>query len=119
MSREDYPLFVHWYKTLDCIISVSENFPKKARFSLASRIVDISLGIMESIVEAIYTRERGSILDRINLDMEKLRILVRIAADRRYISMRQHEHIARALHEAGKMTGGWRKKSREKGQASF
>jgi hypothetical protein len=51
--------------------------------------------------------------------MEKQRVLFRIAHDRRYISTRQYEYIAKAIDEAGKMTGGWRKQILEKSQQSF
>lgn len=112
--RDDYPLFVHWYQTLDWILSTVENFPKKARFSLASRLADIAIDTIELIIEAIYTKDRRHILDRINLYMEKQRVLFRIAHDRKYISMRQYEYISKAIDEAGKMAGGWRKQSLEK-----
>ena len=45
--NENYPLFTHWYKTLDWILSAVEKFPKNARFSLASRIADAALDTME------------------------------------------------------------------------
>jgi ribosomal protein L4 len=95
--RDDYPLFVHWYQTLDWILSTVENFPKNARFSLASRLADIALNTIELIIEAIYTKDRRHILDRINLYMEKQRVLFRIAHDRKYISMRQYEYISKAI----------------------
>jgi len=112
--REDYPLFVHWYRTLDWILTTVEKFPRNARFSLASRLADGALDIMELIVEAIYTKQRLHILEKVNLYIEKQRVLFRIAHDRRYLSTRQHEFIARALDEAGRMVGGWRKQSGEK-----
>ena len=114
--RDDYPLFVHWYKTLDWIMSTVENFPKNARFSLASRLADGALDTIELIIEAIYTKDRLHILDKINLYMEKQRVLFRIAHDRRYISTRQYECVAKAIDEAGRMTGGWRKQILEKNQ---
>jgi hypothetical protein len=86
-----------------------ENFPRNARFSLASSIADHGLATLELIVEAIYTKNRGHILDKVNLYLEKQRVLFRIAHDRRYISGRQHEYVAKSLDEAGRMTGGWRK----------
>lgn len=109
--KENYPIFVHWYKTLDWILSTVERFPKNARFFLANRIADGAVEIVELVVEAIYTRKRSHILDRINLGIEKQRVLFRIAHDRRYISTRQYEYIARALDETGRMAGGWRKNS--------
>lgn len=116
--REDYPLFVHWYRTLDWILSAVEKFPRNARFSLASRIADAALDVMELIIEAIYTKNRLHILDRINLYMEKQRVLFRIACDRKYMSNRQYEHIAKAIDEAGRMVGGWRRQGNEKGRPS-
>lgn len=107
--NKTYPLFEHWYKTLDWILSSVEKFPKNARFSLASRIADLALEAMELIIEAIYSKNRSSIFDTLNLNFEKLRVLFRISHDRKYISVKQYEYISKAINEAGKMTGGWRK----------
>ena len=107
--KEDYPLFVHWYQTTDWILSTVERFPKSVKFSLGNRISEATLDIVELIIEAIYTRKRSHILDRINMGIEKQRVLFRIAHDRRYISTRQYEYIAKALDKAGRMTGGWKK----------
>lgn len=107
--NEKYPLFVHWYQTLNWILSTVERFPKSARFSLGSRIADGALDIVEMITEAIYTRKRSHILDRINLAIEKQRVLFRIAHDRRIISTRQYEYISKSLNESGRMAGGWKK----------
>lgn len=118
MKKDDYPLFVHWYQTLDWILSTVERFPKHARFSIASRLADAALDTMTLIVEAIYTKNRIRLLNRINLLLEQQRVLFRVACDRRYLSIRQHAHIAAALDEAGRMVGGWRKSSRAKSRVS-
>lgn len=107
--KDEYPLYVHWYATLDWLLATAERFPKNARFSLASRIANLGLDVMEGVVECIYSKNRGFLLDRINLNLEKLRIFMRIAHDRRYISTRQYEHISGELDTAGRMTGGWKK----------
>lgn len=107
--KEDYPIFVHWYQTLDWILSTVERFPKDVRFSLGDRIANGAIDIVELIVEAIYARERSHTLNRINLSIEKLRVLFRITHDRRIISVRQYEYISKALNESGRMAGGWKK----------
>lgn len=86
-----------------------ERFPRTARFTLGDRLVNSSLNLVELITDAIYTRERGPLLDRVNRELERQRVLFRIAHDRRYLSIAQYEHIAKALDEAGRMTGGWLK----------
>ena len=89
-----------------------EKYPRKARFSIASRIADASLDILEEITDAIYQpKQRSKILSRINLKLEKLRVLYRLSHDRKYLSVRQYEHISKALDTTGKMVGGWQKKS--------
>ena len=116
--KEDYPIFTHWYQTVDWILAAVERFPKSARFSLASRLADAALETMELIVETIYTKHRLQLLDRTNMLLEKQRILFRIAYDRRYLSGPQYEYIANALEESGRMVGGWRKDCRAKNRSS-
>ncbi len=109
MATHDYPLFVHWQQTLGWILDTTERFPQKARFTLANRMADLALDILEGIIEAIYQKQRTAILRRINLNLEKLRVLFRLCYQRHYISSKQLEHINRQLNEAGQMTGGWLK----------
>jgi len=109
MKPIDFPVFTHWYKTLDWILQRLEGFPKDVRFTIANRIASLSLDILEGIVEAIYTKDRKSILQGVNLRLEKLRILFRISMDRQYISIKQHEYISTQINETGRMIGGWMK----------
>ncbi len=112
--KESYPIFEHWYHTLNWILSAVEKFPRNARFSLASRLADCALNSMELIIEAIYTKDRRHILENLNLYMEKQRILFRVACDRKYISKRQHEYVITAIDETGRMVGGWLRRVNEK-----
>ncbi len=107
MTIQGYPVFDKWITILDWILDRVEKFPKSVRFTLSTRIVNISLDILESIVEAIYTKKRSYILRRINLYIEKLRVLFRICFKRRYISTNQYEFISSEIMEFGKMIGGW------------
>ena len=45
--------------------------------------------------------------------MEKLRALMQISVNKKYISLKQYEHISREINEAGKMLGGWIKSCAE------
>ena len=111
--NEEYPVFRHWYKTLDWILDSCERFPKSVRFSLSSRMANIGLDVTERIIEAIYTKPRRRILTEANLHIEKLRVLFRISYERKYLSMQQYEYISGELNEAGKMIGGWLKQCAE------
>jgi hypothetical protein len=73
----------------------------------------LALDIIEAVVEAIYAKDKSDILHNANLYMEKLRALIQISVDRKYISVNQYEYISREINEAGKMIGGWLKSCRE------
>ncbi|MBN2374714.1 diversity-generating retroelement protein Avd [bacterium] len=107
--KEDFPLFVKWSEATDWILETTEKFPKSVRFTISGRIANMTLDVMEGIIEAIYTKERRHILERINLYIEKLRVMFRISYKRRYVSMSQYEYISGILDEAGRMIGGWKK----------
>ncbi len=107
----DYPLFVHWAKTLDWIMDRCEAMPKHTRFTISSRIISMSLEVMEYIVEVIYRKQKKPLLRQINLLLEKLRVFFRICFQRKYISHRQYVYISEQVDFAGKMVGGWLKQS--------
>jgi hypothetical protein len=67
------------------------------------------LGGFEALIEATYTRERAPHLRQGNLGIEKLRFLLRFAADLRLLDRRRYEHAARTLDEIGRLIGGWMK----------
>ena len=107
--NENYPVFKKWYKVLDWILDKCEKYPKSVRFTFSSRIANISLDILEKIIEAIYRRDRQALLQEVNLNLEKLRVFFRISHERQYISSQQHEYISTEIEETGRMIGGWLK----------
>jgi len=80
------------------------------------RIENLALDIIEGIIEARYSGERKAILRRIDLDLEKLRVLLRMCHDLRYLDGKGYEFASRQINEAGKMIGGWRKQQEKKEQ---
>jgi hypothetical protein len=111
--KQDYPLYEHWYKTTDWILDKCDKLPKHTRFTIAGRIANLSLDVLELLTEAVYTKQKAVILTRVNLLLEKLRLLFRLCFDRRYISPTQYEFIQTEINTAGKMVGGWLKSCKE------
>jgi len=110
MNNDAYPIFEQWYRTLDWILATVEKYPKNARFTMASRISNLAMDAMETVIEAVYTKKRRVLLERLNMTLEKLRVFFRISHDRRYISHSQYEYISGAINITGKMAGGWLKR---------
>jgi 23S rRNA-intervening sequence protein len=95
------------YQFLAWLLQVIEKFPKNHKFTVGDRIALVALDILEALIEATYTRERMQHLRRANLGIEKLRFLLRLAADLRLLDRRRYEHAARSLDEVGRLIGGW------------
>jgi hypothetical protein len=111
MSRkdEDLPIFVVWMDFIKWLLPVTEKFPKRVRFSFADRMDNLALDVVEDLVEARYARDKRALLKRANLRLEKLRVLMRLSHDLRYMSYKAYEHALRSINEAGRMLGGWMK----------
>lgn len=103
------PLFILWYDFLRWLLEKTEKFPRKVRFSLSNRIDNLALDIIEGIIEARYSREKQDVLRRIDLDMEKLRVLLRVCHDLKHLDHKGYEFASKKINEAGRMVGGWRK----------
>ena len=111
-ARETGPALEAHYRFLLWLVPAVEGFPRRQKFLLGDRIQTTALDVLESLVEATYTRQRGAHLARANLGVEKMRLLFRIAHDLRYLDGRRDEHAARSLDDTGRRIGAWRKAHR-------
>jgi hypothetical protein len=77
--------------------------------TVGERIQKTALDALEALIEATYTKERTQHLRQANLGIEKLRFLLRLAADPRLLDRRCSEDAVRVLDETGRLIGGWMK----------
>ena len=84
-----------------------EKFPRSQKFTLGDRIVNISLDTLDLLIEATYTRDRLALLRKANVQLEKLRYLIRICHDLKLLSAKQYAYVSNEINEAGKLVGGW------------
>ena len=108
-NNDDLPIFVKWMDFTKWLLVATDSFPKKARFTFSDRLVSLALNIVEDLVEARYSKNKKLILRRINMNLEKMRMLIRISYEIRLISRKNYEHASRDINEVGKMLGGWMK----------
>ena len=111
--RDDYPLYAKWRYITSYMLDICGKYPKSVRFNLSDRITNISLDVLERIIEAIYAKSKTDKLAKANLCIEKIRALLHISVEKKYISMGQYRHISGEINEAGKMLGGWIKSCKE------
>jgi len=102
------------YLVTKWLMERASRFPKNRRYTLGTRIEDLSLDILLGLVEASYVSRKQNLLRKTNLDLEKLRYLVRLSKDFGLLSIKQHEYICKELTELGRQVGGWEKHQRQK-----
>ena len=89
-------------------------FPKSQRYNLGERIENVMLDVFENIIEALYTKDKILILQRANIDIEKVRLFIRLAKDLELINLHGYEIMTKKLHEIGIELGGWIKQQKTK-----
>ncbi len=102
-----------WLEFLEWLLPTTEKFPKKARFTLTTRIDNLALDVSMTLTEAQYTKTPGSHVRQANLLLTKLRILLRIAHKLAFLPHSQYEHASRKIDEVGRMLGAWGKADRK------
>lgn len=82
-------------------------FPRNHRFVLGERLERRLYELLETLIEARYTRERHELLRRANLSLEVLRFQMRLAKDLQCLRGNSYEFASKALLEIGREVGGW------------
>ena len=94
-----------------------ESFPASARRHVGHRTLDAVLEALAATAEAAYLpsgRRRLGELELANRRLTLVRLLLRGARERRYLSVGQHEHAMRLLDGWGRQLGGWLKFERRR-----
>ena len=104
---ENLPVFTKWFDFVNWFLPFTDKLPKKVRFSLTNRMTNLAIDIIEDLTEARYSQNKTTLLKSINLKLEKLRILIRLCLEQKFIAHKNYEHAIKRINEAGKMVGGW------------
>ncbi|MFH0831863.1 MAG: diversity-generating retroelement protein Avd [archaeon] len=103
-------IFQKTYDLMQYLYPLVNKFPKSQRFVIGQRIENSALGILEGIIEANQSINKEGALKKTSVELEKLRIFIRLAKDLRFMSFKQYEYVSTLINEVGKMLGGWIKK---------
>ena len=87
-------------------------FPKSQRFILGQQIENSALSCLRAIIEANNARSSEATLrklDVLNVELEVLRSLLRVAYEVKFLKGTSLGFIVAEIDEVGKMRGGWAK----------
>jgi len=109
MSFEKLILFQKSYDFLLWLYPLINRLPKHHRAVLGRQIEELGLSILLHILSANIARgiKRKAIQLLISEELDKLRILIRLTKDLRFISIKQYIYAAEKVNEIGKILSGW------------
>lgn len=98
-----------WERFTAWLLDHTRRWPKAARFTLTQRLENHALDVTELLVQARYEPGlRSRSLHEVNLRLERMRFLCRIARDARIEHDKGFESTIRQVDEVGRMVHGWR-----------
>ena len=105
-------------KTYDMILYGNQclhQFPKYEKYVLAADIRRSMYTLLQLIIRANKKYYKKTTLQEIDIELETLRTLIRLASDNslRYLPLKKYEHWSKQLNEIGKMLGGWIKATKQ------
>ena len=108
---QESPIFTRTYDLLKWLIPATLKFPKSQRFVMAERVRDTALDFQDLLIAAVFSQDKAPILAQADIELQKLRVHLRLCFDFKLISADQYEHVSRMVVEIGRLLGGWRKKA--------
>lgn len=104
LHKETYD-FILW------IFPIIKNFPKSEKFTIGEKIKLTSLNFFNNVVCVLKNYDRKESLKNADLDLEIIRLYLRLAMDLKIISFQRYEVGSRKTDSLGKMIGGILKKT--------
>ena len=111
---KNFILFKKYYDFQLWLIPTLNKFQKNQKYTLAEKIHQQSLKILDLIIQIAQNHERKNALNKTDLELKKLKILIRLSKDLNLLTFEKYEHSSKKLVEIGKLTGGLIKLQKEK-----
>ena len=107
MNETQSPIFAKTSNFLLWLLQHTENLPKSERFRLSKRMEDAAFDFYEELIHAVKGRDKKRFLIQADLELDKLRLYIRLSHQRKLTSHQQYLHASESLSEIGRLLGGW------------
>lgn len=109
VKLNESPIFARTYDLVKWLIPATVKFPRHQRFVLATAIQQAALRLQERLIEAVRLPDRRRSLHAADVELDKLRVYLRLSYDLGYISLGQQRHAGQMVAEIGRLLGAWQK----------
>lgn len=109
LDEFDIPIFKKAYDLYLLMYVSRKDIPKQDRHGLWARIEKSNLDVIEGILHAnaLYKEEKVEMLRKTSIDLNMLRVYVRLAKDIKLIDIKKYSKLQQDIDEIGRMLGGW------------
>lgn len=115
--KQDFIIYTRMLEVVLWTFEKANTFPKKQRFVLGQQLENSALTSLRLIIEANNAVGEQATLEKLrhlNVELEVLRSLFRIAFEIKFMKASSLGYITKKIDEVGKMGGSWQKKLRSK-----
>lgn len=98
---QEKPVVQQIYDLIKWLIPQIAKLPRSHKFTLGDRITTLALDTLDLLVQAVYTRRKLELLRRANLNLERLRYLIRLCYDLDLFTLKRYEYVSREINEIG------------------
>lgn len=109
-SARQSPIFVRTYDLLQWLLPHTSGWPRKYRFTLTQELVRAALHFQERILEATLVGELSRHLAQADVELQKVRLYLRLGHDLQLLSPSQYAHASEMIGHVGRLLGAWRGK---------
>jgi len=105
----EIPIFAKFYTFYKYFSQFVINYPKSKRYTLASKVDQLALDIIELIINANYSYgvDKLKMLKKIGVKLDLLKVLIRLSFETKCIDSKKYQSLSSQLVEIGRMLGGW------------
>ena len=107
MASQEMLIVKKSYDFSKWLLNHTGKFPKSYRFSVAARLENTMLEFTELVAVANMRAAKRPLLFNADETLTRLRLLVRLSFDMKFINLHSYEYASYQIAELGKMLGGW------------
>lgn len=121
-KQDELSVIVNAKDLCNYIFIITDKSPKKFRFSLVSRLQNLSLNVLENIFKAneLYLSKSDEANQRFEYQrnsltqLKLLGYIAQLSKDQNCITKKQYEQIAMKISDCQKLLGGWLKNDKKR-----
>ena len=120
MAKDELLVINRTYELLKWFLRRLEKFPRSHRYGLGQQIEQRLYAVFDGLMRAKYAAgtDKREALTCVNLELESLRMLCRLAHELGMLPHKSQEYAAREMIEIGRMVGGWLRQQQRKTRSS-